>query len=71
MLKTAAGQIVGTTVEPLAVDIPGACRLTGLGRTQIYELVSSGKLRSCKVGRRRIITVEAIRDYLARLEAAA
>jgi excisionase family DNA binding protein len=68
MLKTRAGDVVGTNVEPLSVDISGACRMTGLGRSKIYELLGSGELRSLKVGRRRIITVGAIRELLARLE---
>jgi len=69
MLKTRAGDIiVGTKFEPLSVDIPGACRMTGLGRSKIYELLGSGELRGIKVGRRRLITLGAIRDFLDRLD---
>jgi excisionase family DNA binding protein len=68
MLKTSAGEIIGTHVEPLAVDIPGACRLTGLGRSKIYQLISAGDLKALKVGARTIITVDAIRDCLHLLE---
>ena len=67
MLKTRAGDTVGPTIEPLSVDIAGACRMTGLGRSKIYELLGSGEIRSLKVGRRRIVTVAAIRDFLDRL----
>jgi excisionase family DNA binding protein len=69
MLKTRAGEVVGTHIEPLSVDIPGACRMTGLGRSKIYELLGSGELQGLKIGRRRIITVQAIRDLLDRLQA--
>jgi excisionase family DNA binding protein len=69
MLKIRAGDVVGTHVEPLSVDIPGACRLTGLGRSKIYELLGNGEIRSLKVGRRRIITLAAIRNFLDRLQA--
>lgn len=68
MVKTRARNPVDTNVEPLSVDISGACRLTGLGRSKIYELLGSGELRSLKVGRRRIVTVAAIRAFLDRLE---
>jgi excisionase family DNA binding protein len=69
MLKTRAGDIVGTHVEPLSVDIPGACRLTGLGRSKLYELLGNGEIQSLKVGRRRIVTMAALRDFLNRLQA--
>ena len=29
---------------PLAVSIREACRLSGLGRTKIYELIADGRL---------------------------
>ncbi|WP_419809028.1 excisionase family DNA-binding protein [Sphingomonas sp.] len=40
--------------EPLTVRVGTACR-HGLGRTTIYELMKSGRLRSVKVGRARLI----------------
>ncbi|WP_174278455.1 excisionase family DNA-binding protein [Sphingomonas bacterium] len=43
------------SAEPLAVRVAVACSLTGLGRTTIYELLKSGRLRSVKVGRARLI----------------
>jgi excisionase family DNA binding protein len=45
--------------------------LGGLGRTKIYELIASGELRTVKIGRRRFIPADAIREYVARLERAA
>jgi excisionase family DNA binding protein len=38
-----------------AVDVPEACRFTGLGRTYLYQLMERGDLRYCKLGRRRLI----------------
>jgi excisionase family DNA binding protein len=51
--------------EPLAVSPGEAARLTGLGRTTIYEALGSGALRSIKIGKRRLITVEALRGWLS------
>lgn len=68
MLKTRHGDIVGTTIEPLSVDIPDACRLTGLGRSKLYELLGNGEIASVKVGKRRLITVAALRAWLDRLQ---
>lgn len=53
-----------TSVDPLAVRVDVACRLTGLGRTTIYELLKSGKLRSVKVGRARLIDKASVRALL-------
>ena len=40
----------------------------GLGRTKLYEEISSGRLRSIKVGSRRLISEAALHDYIASLE---
>ncbi|MET8140402.1 helix-turn-helix domain-containing protein [Sphaerisporangium sp. NPDC005288] len=49
-------------------SIPDAMRVLRLGRTVIYELMRSGRLRSVREGRARRITAGAIRDYVALLE---
>ncbi|MFC4591678.1 helix-turn-helix domain-containing protein [Sphaerisporangium corydalis] len=43
-------------------------RLLRMSRTVIYEQVRSGRLRSVKQGRARLITAGAIRDYITLLE---
>ncbi|SOB79016.1 DNA binding domain-containing protein, excisionase family [Sphingomonas guangdongensis] len=50
--------------EPWAVRVDDACRLTGLGRTTIYELMRSGRLRSVKVGRARLIDRASLRTLI-------
>lgn len=40
----------------------------GLGRSKVYEELSSGRLRSVKVGRRRLISEAALVDYIEHLE---
>jgi excisionase family DNA binding protein len=42
--------------------------LGGLGRTKIYELITSGQLRTVKIGRRRFVPASAIEEYVAELE---
>jgi excisionase family DNA binding protein len=54
-------------LETLSVDIPEACRLTGLGRSKIYDLLGSGEIISVKVGKRRLILVADLRAWLQRL----
>jgi excisionase family DNA binding protein len=36
--------------EPISVRISEACRLTGIGRSKLYELIASGDLEVVKVG---------------------
>jgi excisionase family DNA binding protein len=40
----------------------------GVGRSTVFDLIASGQLRSVKVGRRRLIPEQAIRDFIAQLD---
>jgi excisionase family DNA binding protein len=42
--------------------------ILSLSRTVIYELIRSGRLRSVKEGRSRLVPASAIADYVALLE---
>ena len=43
---------------------------TGLSRSTVYQEMDSGRLRSVKVGRRRLITESALVDYIEGLAGA-
>ena len=49
-------------------EVADAMQMLRLGKTVIYELIRSGRLRSVKQGRARRIPATAIRDYIALLE---
>lgn len=49
-------------------SIPGAAELLGVGRSTVYILMSEGKLRSVKVGARRLIPSDAIAEFIERVE---
>ena len=59
-------EILGAFGEPLAVRIPDAVRMTGIGRSKLYELIASGDLETIKVGRCTLVTVEALKALLAK-----
>jgi excisionase family DNA binding protein len=40
------------------------------GRNTVFSLISSGQLRSVKIGRRRMISEQAIRDFIAAIDQA-
>lgn len=62
-------QAIAAALQPLAVAPGEAARLMGIGRTLVYEEIASARLRSAKIGKRRLITVEAIKDWLKAREA--
>jgi excisionase family DNA binding protein len=43
-------------------------QILSLSRTVIFELLRSGRLRSVKQGRTRLIPASALREYIALLE---
>jgi excisionase family DNA binding protein len=51
--------------------VKDAMRLLNLSRTVIYEQLRANRLRSIRQGRARLITADAIRDYIALLESEA
>lgn len=55
----------GADVAPITVRINEASRLTGVGRTKIYELISDGTLRLVKVGRASLIPMEDLHRLIA------
>jgi excisionase family DNA binding protein len=48
--------------------VSDAARVLSISRTVVFELLRSGRLRSVKQGRTRLIPTAAIRDYIALLE---
>ena len=55
-------------MQPIAVSPNEAARLIGIGRTTLYAALSSGELKSIRIGTRRLITIEAIWDWLKQKE---
>ena len=49
---------------PITKTIDDTCRITGLGRTKIYELIAQGKLKATAVGRRRLVFYASIEALL-------
>ncbi|MBA2756904.1 MAG: excisionase family DNA-binding protein [Chloroflexi bacterium] len=47
-------------------DIDSAAAALSLGRSLVYSEIAAGRLKSIKIGRRRLIPAGAIADYIAR-----
>ncbi|MFE5480747.1 MULTISPECIES: helix-turn-helix domain-containing protein [Nocardia] len=46
-------------------------KLIPIGHSKYYELIGTGALRSVKIGRRRLVSEQAVADYIAELDRAA
>ncbi len=57
-----------TEVSRRAFSIDEFSKRWGWGKNKTYELIDSGKLKSVKLGRRRVITVQQEAEFTADLE---
>lgn len=55
-------------VTPVLYRVDEAAEALRLSRSVVYELIRSGRLRTVKEGRRRLVPVAALAEYVALLE---
>lgn len=53
-------------MEPIAVRILEAVRLTGIGRSKLYELIASGDIETVKIGSCTLILVASLHGLIER-----
>jgi excisionase family DNA binding protein len=56
------------TITPVLYRPTQAARVLNLSRSVVFDLLRTGRLRSVKEGRLRLIPASAIRDYVELLE---
>jgi excisionase family DNA binding protein len=54
----------------LAYPVPEAGKQIGISRSQTYELIKSGNLKSFTIGKRRLVSRDALREFIRAREAA-
>lgn len=52
------------TALRISVRRSEACRLTGIGRTKLFELIGAGKVDVVKIGSRTLVLTESLRSLL-------
>lgn len=57
--------------QPIAVTIPEAVRLTGIGRSKLYELFRRGDLKPRKAGKRTLLIRTELEEYISSLPVSA
>jgi len=60
-------QIADGAPDGLLLTVEEAARRLRIGRTLVYQLISSGELESVKVGRLRRVPAECLPEYVATL----
>ena len=48
----------------LTVRVHEACRITGIGRSKLYELIQAGDIETIKVGAITLIPMESLNTFL-------
>lgn len=48
-------------MEPLTITVNDACKVLGLGRSKIYDLIAKGRLETLKIDKRTLIKTASIR----------
>ena len=52
----------------LAVSIPEAAEICGVGKSTIYRLIDDGKIKRRKLGKRALILISDLTEYMSSLE---
>jgi len=58
-------------VTPILLNVDEAAAALRLSRSLLYKLIRSGQLRTVKAGRRRLVPVAALTEYVDGLRASA
>jgi excisionase family DNA binding protein len=53
-------------LAPLTVRVKEACRLTGIGRSKMYELMAAGEIETLKVGSITLILTASLEAFIDR-----
>jgi excisionase family DNA binding protein len=51
-------------LKPITVTVPVTREITGLGNTTVWALIRDGKLRTIKIGKRRLVIYQSIEELL-------
>lgn len=51
-------------MHAISMSVNDACRLTGIKRTKMYQLISSESIQIAKVGKRTLVMTSSILSFL-------
>jgi excisionase family DNA binding protein len=50
--------------DPLSVSVREACRLIGVGNTTLWALIKDGRVRTTRIGRRRLVIYASLQELM-------
>lgn len=53
-----------TATQPVVMSVQQFCEWSSIGRTKVYEEIASSRLKTLKVGRRRLIKYDEAQRWL-------
>lgn len=53
----------------ITVRIKEACRITGIGRSKLYELIADGEIEIIKIGAMTLVPIDALTRFIERRRA--
>ena len=59
-----SSMLSGPGPRTLAVRVADASRLTGIGKTKLFELIADGTLETTSIGRRRLILYRSLQQLI-------
>lgn len=54
-------------VAPLSVGVEEAGRILGISRSATYEFIAVGKIKTFKIGRRRLVLMSELKAFIERI----
>ena len=66
LLAAARADVAGPAGPDRLLSVDEAARQLGIGRSALYGELAAGRLRSLKVGRRRLVPSGALAEFVAR-----
>ena len=57
------------TLAPLALTVRDACCALSVGKTTLYELINTGRIRTLRIGRKRLIEAASLRALIDEVSA--
>lgn len=69
MIEKVTTPSVAIAYGPLLLTITEVSALLNLGRTKTYELIMGGRIKSVKLGRKRLVPKASVERYVSEISA--
>lgn len=60
--------IITNDTDMRLISIPEACERLGIGSWSAYQLINRQALKTVKIGKRRLVSVRAVNEFINSLE---